>query len=359
MSSQSEASIIQLAEFIKSKNPRLYDFLINCRFCDDLGNSAANIEELKHLTSDADLVFSQVGLECKGWSFSGEEPLPELAEDGQLISIGGMKWHPQLDTLEVLIPRLHFSRKLRGRLLVGTKIFEGSMMEQLEEFVPKKLTRRIIFSKNYSIFDLLGKLAPIMSILKADMRAAVEQTDGWDVPVPDELHGKWVKNFWSLERLRGLKFQRAVMPEGAVSTTMDLIIAVDAAEEVKMAGAWGRFRLKSGLFSCQLVLGRSLLADKDSTIPKVELDALLIGSNMGWILRQAMENWVESSILIGDSSIAMSWVTSTEKRLSLFHRNRCVQIRRGTDLDNIYHCATDYNPADLGTRPHLVQSCWS
>ena len=54
------------------------------------------------------------------------------------------------------------------------------MMEQLEEFVPKKLTRRIIFSKNYSIFDLTGKLAPIMSILKVDMRAAVEQTKGWD-----------------------------------------------------------------------------------------------------------------------------------------------------------------------------------
>ena len=67
-----------------------------------------------------------------------------------------------------------------------------------------------------------------------------------------------------------------------------------------------------------------------------------------------MESWVESSILIGDSSIAMSWVTSTEKRLSLFHRSRCAQIRRGTNLDNLYHCATDFNPADLGTRPYLV-----
>ena len=146
------------------------------------------------------------------------------------------------------------------------------------------------------------------------------------------------------------------MPEGAVSTKMDLIIAVDVAEPcVKMAGAWGRFRLESGKFSCQLVLGRSLLADKDSTIPKMELEALTIGSNMGWVLKQAMADWVDSSITIGDSSIAMSWVTSTEKRLSLFHRNRCVQIRRGTDLDDLYHCATAFNPADLGTRPQLVQ----
>ena len=98
-----------------------------------------------------------------------------------------------------------------------------------------------------------------------------------------------------------------------------------------------------------------MLADKDSTIPKLELDSLTVGSNMGWILRQALGDWVDSYILIGDSSIAMCWVTSTEKRLSLFHRNRCVQIRRGTDLDNMYHCATEFNPADLGTRPDQVK----
>ena len=325
-------------------------------FCDDLGSSAASIEELKQLTKEADELFAQVGLQCKGWSFSGEEPLPELAEDGQLVSIGGMKWHPQLDTLEVQIPKLHFSKKLRGRLLAGTQVFEGSMMEQLDSFVPKKLSRRIIFSKNAAIFDLTGKLAPILGILKFDLREAVEQTEGWDDPVPEELRSKWIKNFWMLEKLKGMKFQRAIMLEGAVSTKMNLIIAVDVAEKcVKMAGAWGRFRLSSGLFSCQLVLGRSILADKDYTIPKLELDSLTVGSNMGWILKQALADWMDSYILIGDSSIAMCWVTSTEKRLSLFHRNRCVQIRRGTDLDQLYHCATDFNPADLGTRPHLVK----
>ena len=355
VSAQSEASIIQLAEFIKQKSPKLYDFLLNCRFCDDLGNSAATIDDLKKLVKEADELFVQVGLKCKGWSFSGEEPSPELVEEGQLVSIGGMKWHPQMDTLEMLIPRLHFSRKVRGRLLAGTQVFEGSM-EQLDSFVPKKLTRRIIFSKNHSIFDLPGKLAPILAILKVDLREAVEQTAGWDDPVPEEVRGKWIKNFWMLEKLRGMKFQRAIMPEGAVSTKMNLIIAVDVSEKsVKMAGAWGRFRLQSGLFSCQLVLGRSLLADKDSTIPKLELDSLTVGSNMGWILRQALGDWVDSYIVIGDSSIAISWVTSTEKRLSLFHRNRCVQIRRGTDLEYLYHCATEFNPADLGTRPNLVK----
>ena len=92
------------------------------------------------------------------------------------------------------------------------------------------LFQRIIFSKNAAIFDLPGKLAPILGILKVDLREAVEQTEGWDDPVPEELRSKWIKNFWMLEKLKGMKFQRAIMPEGAVSTTMNLIIAVDVAE---------------------------------------------------------------------------------------------------------------------------------
>merc|ERR1712096_579650 len=88
-----------------------------------------------------------------------------------------------------------------------------------------------------------------------------------------------------------------------------------------------------------------------------ELDALTMGSNLGWIVRQALEEWVSSYILIGDSTISLCWVTSEKKRLSLFHRNRCVQVRRGTDLDQIYHVVSECNPADLGTRPGAVQDC--
>ena len=135
---------------------------------------------------------------------------------------------------------------------------------------------------------------------------------------------------------------------------MNLIVACDMAKEIKMVGALGRFRLDTGKFSCQLVMGRSLLADEDGTIPKGELESLTMGSNMGWILRQALENWIESYIVIGDSTIALCWVTSDKRRLSLFHRNCCVQIRRGTDLDMLFHVVTECNPADIGTRPAEV-----
>ena len=136
VSAQSETSVIKIAEPFKETFPSLYKFLIDSRFCDDLGDSSSEKEKLKEITKAADDLFASVGLACKGWSFTGEEPSSELSENG-LISIGGMKWDPIMDTLEVLIPKLHFNRKCRGRLVVGTEIFEGSMMEDLDAFVPK------------------------------------------------------------------------------------------------------------------------------------------------------------------------------------------------------------------------------
>ena len=241
--------------------------------------------------------------------------------------------------------------------MIGNEVFKGSMVEDMEKFEPKPLTRRQIFSKNASVFDLLGKFTPITAGMKYDLRDAVKETDGWDDGVSDKLRSKWVKHFWRLETMKGIKFERAKMPIDAVSTKMDAIIAVDAAEHLKIFGVWVRFRLADGSFSCSHLIGRALLADEDSTIPKNELDALTMGSNLGWIVRQALEDWISSYILIGDSMISLCWVSSEKKRLSLFHRNRCNQIRRGSDMECIFHVVSECNPSDLGTRPGAVQAC--
>ena len=71
---------MNLAEFYEEDDPELYDLLMNCRFCDDLGSSDESLESVKNVTGRADNSFSRVGLQCKGWSFSGEEPDTELAE---------------------------------------------------------------------------------------------------------------------------------------------------------------------------------------------------------------------------------------------------------------------------------------
>ena len=80
---------------------------------------------------------------------------------------------------------------------------------------------------------------------------------------------------------------------------MRIITGVDAALDAMIIGCWGGFKLIDGSWSCQLVLGRGLLAPIDSTIPKNELESLTGGSNLSWIVRKALSDWVESSILVG------------------------------------------------------------
>ena len=78
------------------------------------------------------------------------------------------------------------------------------------------------------------------------MREVVKQTEGWDHPVPEARRSKWVLNFMMLEKLKGQKSYRATIPEDAVDAKMNLIMAVDATESIKMVGGWGMFRLKDG-----------------------------------------------------------------------------------------------------------------
>ena len=322
---------------------------------DDLAGSDLSIHNIKVLVQAADKWFSEVGLACKGWTFSFEDPPEEVAEEGHVVSVGGLKWYSKLDLIEVALPDLHFSKKVRGRLQEGTDVFRGSTLSELDQFVPKSLTRRQVFSKNGTIFDPLGKLIPITAGLSLDLRDSVKATIQWDDCIGEELRNKWVKNFLKIEKLKGIKFQRAKLPHNAVNHEMEVIIGADTSESLMVVGAWGRFLLDDDSYSCQQIIGRSLLADMNSTIAKNELTVFMMGSNLGWLVKMALDSWISKLILIGDSTIALCWVSSENKKLSLFHRNRCVQIRRGTNLDQMFHVTTEHNPADLPTRPSLVQ----
>ena len=263
-----------------------------------------------------------------------------------------MQWMPQTDSVVVKIPPLHFGKKMRGKLTIGTEVFDGSFQD-LEKFVPT-LTRRIVTSKFAALFDPFGKLVPATSAMKVHLRRVVQETFGWDDPVRGETRSLWVGNFWRMHNLRGMLFHRAVIPEDAVDTHLQLVAAVDAAD-VKVAGVWGRFKRKNGQYSCQLIIGRSILATIDSTIPKQELESLVIGSNLLWITRKALDAWDHSYVLLSDSAISLCWTINETIRMSIFHRNRCNQIRQNTDVKNLFHVWSEFNPSDNGSRAEKVR----
>ena len=115
-------------------------------------------------------MFGQVGLKCKGWTYSFEDPPPNVKEDDGTVSIGGMRWHSKVDCMEIPVPQLHFSKKLRSRLVVGTEVYSGSCFEDPDKFVPKDLTLRMVLRRKASFFDLTGKFTPILAALQSSKR---------------------------------------------------------------------------------------------------------------------------------------------------------------------------------------------
>ena len=355
VSAQSENTMKKLGTAVKDEKPDVQKLIEKRRYVDDLGDSKITREECVTLTKNADEVFARVSLKCKSWTFSGEKPDSKVSKDGVSVTLAGSPWYPELDVFVVKVPPLHFGKRKRGRLDVKTKFFTGSTMEDMDEFTPSPLNRKQVSSKFASIWDLTGKLGPVLAEAKELLSSTITATEDWVSPMPPDLRDKWVAQFLLWEKLRGLHFERAVMPPDAKDNKMRLIVNVDASNKMLVQGCWAGFKKKDGSWSCQHILSRILLAGKNSTIPKSELQALTNGSNMCWLVRKMLADWVDHYIICGDSVIALCWVSSEKKSLSMFHRNRVIQIRRSTELDHIYHVKTEQNLADLATRPEKVR----
>ena len=100
------------------------------------------------------------------------------------------------------------------------------------------------------------------------------------------------------------------MPEDAIDTKMRLWVLVDAAKDLLCIWAGVGFKRKNGQWSIAFLVARCLLVPIDMTIPRAEMEALVAGSNMLWLLRQILSKWVDSFILAGDAQIALFWVLS-------------------------------------------------
>ena len=353
VSAQSEEAMLRLAKDIEDEFPALAKLLRIGRYVDDMGESKPTKQEIADLIRDAEIVFSRVKIICKGWTEDGKAPEDKISGGEQHIGVGGLHWVPQFDVVSVPVHPLHFGTVKRGRLDANVKLFNGSFGD-LENFVPNPLSLRQVVSKVASIFDIRGLLAPIMGSLRLDSRKTCQLVDGWDQAMPDIMRKKWIENFWTIEKLRGLSFSRALMPENAINSKARMIVMVDAAQELLMINVYIGFEKDDQTWSCQLLIARPALADPSSTIPKNELQVLCSGSNLGWTVQKALEDWVTEKIVCSDSTIALHWTMAEQKPLGIFHKNRVLQIRRGTDTSALYHVRTEVNTADIGTRQDKI-----
>ena len=250
-----------------------------------------------------------------------------------------MKWFSKEDKLSLNIKELNFGKKCRGK-----------KSQSLEGLVPEKFTRRNCAGKVAEIFDLLGKFTPITAGLKLDLTELSKRNLKWDDEVPDDLKSVWNNNFELIQNLGDIKHKRVVVPRDAVNLELETIETADASEKLACAAIYGRFKLKSGGFSCQLLFAKSKIISQGMTIPRAELFAATLNASTRHVVYASLKKFIKKRVHLTDSQITLFWITNTKLKMKQYVRNRVIEICRLTNRDNWYYVESQNMMADLGTR---------
>ena len=337
---QAEHELRETANLYKNEHPEVNEIVRNDIYVDDCLSEADSYDVVLQRSDEFSLVLGRVGSNLKGFTNSGSAPLKSLAVDAEYVKVAGTKWYPRSDQLQLDIGELNFSKKKRGRR-------ELTNMNG----IPNKLTRRDCVSKVSEIFDLTGKVTPIIAHMKLDLRVLGDRKLSWDDIIPEELRGVWKSHFQMMEEINNVKFNRAVIPADAVSLEMDTIDTADASRELVCSAIYVRFRRRSGNFSCQLIFSRSKVLPSGLSQPRGELFAANMNAHTGEVVRRSLRKHHRGALKLTDSQIVLHWVSNKELLLKEWVRNSVVEILRFSEPTSWRYVQSVDMIADLGTRP--------
>ena len=337
---QSERGLRETARLSSKEYPEVNEIVQRDIYVDDClsGEDSENLS-LKR-ADELKIVLDRGGFSLKGITFSGKPPPESLSSDGKSINVAGMKWFSEDDLISLDISELNFAKKCRGK-----KPTVNSKNE-----IPSKLTRRHCVAKVAEIFDLIGRITPITAGMKLDLHTLVQRKLDWDDTIPDDLRQIWESHFQMMTEISDIKFNRAVVPDDAVSLDINTIDTGDSSKFIACIATYVRFKRKCGNYSCQLVFSRSRLIPDAMTQPRAELYAAVVNAHTGEVVKRSFHKHHKSSIKLTDSQIVLHWINNYDKPLKQWVRNRVIEIRRFTNPEDWKYVHTKDMIADIGTR---------
>ena len=129
-----------------------------------------------------------------------------------------------------------------------------------------------------------------------------------------------------------------------------LQVFVDASTVALSAVAYIRTQKQDEIFQTSFLLGKCKVAPiKQISVPKLELEAAVLGTRLRTLIETEMTLKFEKVYLWTDSRVVLDWISSTKKQ-NVFVSNRLEEIKKTTKTDEWNHVPTNFNPADHGTR---------
>ena len=159
-----------------------------------------------------------------------------------------------------------------------------------------------------SIYDPLGLVAPFILQGKRILQELCRDRVGWDDKVPEDIRPRWERWRSELPVLEKLKVPRCHKPSKFVEIkTVEFHHFSDASQKGYGQCSYLRLTDSNDRIHCSLVMGQSRVAPlKPVTIPRLELNAAVVASKIGCVLRKELEckevketYWTDSKTVLG------------------------------------------------------------
>ena len=220
------------------------------------------------------------------------------------------------------------------------------------------ITKRKMVAAINSVFDILAWSSPVMIIMKVMFSNVCLLKLHWDEILPPDIVQSWGCWINGLRRQSFITVPRSIVTQGG--SEFEIHGFSDASKKAVCAAIYTVEYRESTPVNQSLLVAKSRVAPKDTSIPRLELIAAMTLAKLQSNVLRALEvqpirsvhHWV-------DSQTVLYWLAN-KGTWSAFVRNRVKKIKELGDADWLY-VPTNSNPSDLGTRgaaPDKLGDLW-
>lgn len=278
--------------------------------------------DLRKWSSNSPKVLAELGVEDGA---SEQSNLPVGANEEKVL---GMVWRTSSDVLGY---NLSFPR------------VSGDALQ-------RRPTKRQALQIVMSLFDPLGLVSPITMRAKQILQNVWKKSAGWDEHLDDELAEEWTKWLGHLEGLKHLTIPRAYLCYSS-GRNLQLHVFVDASEVAYAAALYWRVEDEHGEVHTTLILAKARVAPlKTTSIPRLELQAAVMGSRMANCVVEEHERKPETRTFWTDSRTVLTWLRNGSRTYKPFVAHRIAELEENSKTQEWRWVPTKLNVADDSTR---------
>ncbi|XP_048765100.2 uncharacterized protein LOC125672940 [Ostrea edulis] len=208
----------------------------------------------------------------------------------------------------------------------------------------------------------MGFIAPLVITGRILARSNCSTDAAWDDDLPDTYRHDWENWRQSLHSLSRFSVPRMFMP-GSLSKVdkPEIHIYSDASEKAIAAVAFVKDS-ETGKYG--FILGKTKLAPLlGHTIPRLELCAAVLATEIGDIIGQNLDIPMENVKYFTDSKVVLGYLNNNTRRFYTYVSNRVAIIHGRSHPEQWRYISTFRNPADVGTRgvpsvKELIEGIW-